>query len=173
MPRKEGVVEGNDLMLYVNTAAAGSSTPTWEATAHATSHSIAFSVGTKERKTKTTGKWSKLIVTGNSCEIKCEALVAYKDGYGYSDLKKLHKAGTPVMLKFAHVELAAQDEYEEGEFLITNIDESSGAGEDATYSATFKNHGEVVTKTQPAASGQSEQADGDQSADAPQSRSKK
>lgn len=151
MARKEGVVEGNDLMLYINTAQ--DDTPVWEATAHATSHTIAFSVTTKERKTKNTGKWSKLIVTGNSCEIKCEALVSYKDGYGYSELKKLHKSGTPVLLKFAHVELAVQDEYEEGEFLITSIDETSGAGEDATYSVTFKNHGEVITKKQQASSG--------------------
>jgi len=144
MARKTGVVEGNDLMLFVNTSTTES--PTWSETAHATNHTISWSAATKERKTKTTGKWAQKIVTGYSCQIKCEALVSYKDGVGYKEFMDMFKKGVSVLLKFSHKEVEAQDEFEQGEFLITNIDENAAAGEDASYSATFENFGEVETK---------------------------
>ncbi|MGL5894836.1 MAG: phage tail tube protein, partial [Bacteroidales bacterium] len=92
---KEGVVEGNDIMVYMNTSSSGSA-PEWKPTLHATSHSVDYSAETKVRKTKDTGKWSKKKVTGNSCTIKVDALRSYDAGVGYSELLKKMKAGEEV-----------------------------------------------------------------------------
>ena len=54
MERKDGdIVEGRDLMLYVDTAATGES-PTYTPQAAATNHTITYSAETKERVTKDT-----------------------------------------------------------------------------------------------------------------------
>lgn len=56
MERKTGdILEGRDLMLYINTAAADATTPTYTPQAAATSHTITYSGETKERVTKDSG----------------------------------------------------------------------------------------------------------------------
>lgn len=149
MARTKGdIIEGRDLMLYINTAA-DAATPTYTPQAAATSHTITYSGETKERVTKDTanGAYSEKKVTKLGVSIKCEALVSFGDTAGYDKLLAVMKAREAVKLKYGFAQEETGDKYEEGMFVITSMEQSSAAGEDATYSATFENSGEVKTST--------------------------
>lgn len=149
MARKTGdIIEGRDLMMYINTASGGA-TPTYTPQAAATSHTITYSGETKERVTKDTanGAYGEKKVTKLSVSIKCEALVSFGDAAGYDKLLEVMKSREPVKLKYGFTQEQAGDKYEEGMFVITSLEQSSAADEDATYSATFENSGAVETRT--------------------------
>lgn len=153
MERKTGdILEGRDLMLYINTAAADATTPTYTPQAAATSHTITYSGETKERVTKDSGNgaYSEKKVTKLGVSIKCEALVSFGDTAGYDKLLTVMKEREAVKLKYGFTQEESGDKFEEGLFVITSIEQSSAAGEDATYSATFENSGEVKTSTKTA-----------------------
>lgn len=143
----DGYVEGRDLMLYVDTAA-DSETPAWSPTAAATSHTISNSAETKERVTKDSanGAYGEKKVTKLAVSISCEALVKYNETVGWDKLLEVFKSRKPVKLKYGFANEETGDGYEEGLFVITSLEQSSPAGEDATYSASFENTGEVKTK---------------------------
>lgn len=149
MARKTGdIIEGRDLMMYINTAADGGAA-TYTPQAAATSHTITYSGETKERITKdmASGAYGEKKVTKLSVSIKCEALVSFGDEAGYDKLLEVMKNREAVKLKYGFSNEESGDKYEEGLFVITNLEQSSPAGEDATYSATFENTGPVETKT--------------------------
>lgn len=149
MARKTGdIIEGRDLMMYINTASGGA-TPTYTPQAAATSHTITYSGETKERVTKDTanGAYGEKKVTKLSVSIKCEALVSFGDAAGYDKLLEVMKSREPVKLKYGFTQEQTGDKYEEGMFVITSLEQSSAADEDATYSATFDNSGAVETRT--------------------------
>lgn len=139
-------------MLYINTAAADATTPTYTPQAAATSHTITYSGETKERVTKDSGNgaYSEKKVTKLGVSIKCEALVSFGDTAGYDKLLTVMKEREAVKLKYGFTQEESGDKFEEGLFVITSIEQSSAAGEDATYSATFENSGEVKTSTKTA-----------------------
>ncbi len=56
------------------------------------------------------------------------------------------KAKKNIKLKYGLANEEAGDEYEEGEFVIDSLEETSQAGDDVTYSSQFSSSGEVVTK---------------------------
>lgn len=141
---KQGIVEGRDLMMYMKTGTDAS--PVYTAVAHSTSHTISWSSESRDRKSKDAGVWAEKVVTGMSCQIKCEALVSYDAEVGYAALLEMMKEGKPVLLKFGYTNEDAGDKYEEGEFVISQIDENAPSGEDATFSVTFDNTGAVTTK---------------------------
>ena len=149
MPKTKGqYIEGRDLMLFVDTSADGSS-PKWTPTAAATSHQISYSGETKERVTKDTGNgtFSEKSVTKLSVSITCEALTTFNAECGFDSLLALMKQRKPVKLKYGFTQEENSDKYEEGMFVITSLEQSSPADDDATYSATFENTGAVETKT--------------------------
>lgn len=147
MSAKTGVIEGKDLMLYINKGT--KELPQWKPTAMATSHKVSFKAETKDRKTKESGKWAEKVVTMFSVSISVEALQSYDAEISLKEFKALAKAGEPVMCKYGYVTETTDDTYEQGYFIITSIEETSAAGEDATYSATLDSSGEVETKTVP------------------------
>lgn len=152
MSRKAGdIIEGRDLMLYINTAQ-GEATPAYTPQAAATSHTITYSGETKERVTKDSGNgaYSEKKVTKLGVSIKCEALVSFGDAAGYDKLLEVMKSRETVKLKYGFAQEETGDKYEEGLFVITSMEQSSSAAEDATYSATFENSGEVKTNTKAA-----------------------
>ena len=145
MATKEGVMDGRDLMLYIDTAESGD-TPTWQAQALATSHTITYNTETKERLTKDSpgGNPEKRVPAVN-VTIKADALRSFGD----KDKKLLlatMKAKKNIKLKYGLANEEAGDEYEEGEFVIDSLEETSQAGDDVTYSAQFSSSGDVVTK---------------------------
>ena len=153
MARNAGeIIEGRDLMMYVNTAASNE-TPVYEPQAAATSHTVTYSGETKERITKDNGNgaYGEKKVTKLSVSIKCEALVSFGSEMGYDKLLEVMKGMEPVKLKYGFTQEQEGDKYEEGMFIITSLEQTSPAGEDATYSVTFENTGAIETKTKTAA----------------------
>ena len=137
MTRQKGdYIEGKDIMLYVNTGAS-EETPTYTATAAAKSHSIKYSGDTKERVTKDSGNgaWSEKRVTKLSVSIKVDALVVFNADCGYDKLLEIMKSRKPVLLKYGYKEEETGDTYEEGKFLITDLEKTDSAEDDSTYSA--------------------------------------
>ena len=155
---KTGYVEGKELMLYVDTSD-DAANPIWDATAGATSHGINNSAETKTRQTKDSGNgmYDEKKVSKINVQIKCDALVKHPEAgkKTYADLLAAFKLGKPVRLKYGFAAEEAGDTYEDGLFIISALDETAAAGEDATFSATFDNTGEVKTVTKSAT--QSEQ----------------
>ena len=152
MERQNGdIVEGRDLMLYLNTGASGE-TPTYTPQAAATSHTITYSAETKERVTKDTknGAFSNKTVTKLGVSIKSDCLVSVGDAAGWDKLLATFKARKPIKLKYGFVDEKNGDSYEEGMFVITSLEQNSPADEDASYSATFENDGAVETKSKEA-----------------------
>lgn len=148
MARQTGnIIEGRDLMLYVEVLTGDATT--YVPQAAATSHTITYTGETKERVTKDTanGAFSEKKVTKLGVSIKCEALVSFGDAAGYDKLLDIMKKREAVKLKYGFAQEEAGDKYEEGMFVITSLEQTSAAGEDATYSATFENSGEVSTTT--------------------------
>lgn len=148
MARKKGdYIEGRDLMLYVDVSDDGLQ-PTYKPTAAATSHTISYSGETKERVTKDTsnGAFSEKSVTKLSVSISCEALVVFNAECGYDKLLGIFKSRKKVKLKYGFTQEESGDKYEEGLFVITSLEQTSSAEDDATYTATFENSGNVETK---------------------------
>lgn len=137
-------VNGSDLLLSVM---AGKSDK--NALGHCTSHTTTYGTETKDRAVKpvaTAGfhssKWKDKSVTGLSISISGEGLRFYDETEcSFEDLSGLWGAGLPVYVKaFERQEDA--NPYIAGYFVITNLEETSPAEDDATYSIQLENAGE-------------------------------
>ena len=117
-----------------------------------TSHTTTFSSETKERAVKpvasaalTSGKWKKKSVVGLSYSISAEGLRFYDETEcGFKELFKLWKAGEPVEVKCMERD-ATEKPYLVGSCVITSLEESAPAQDDATYSINLENDGEPST----------------------------
>ena len=136
---KTGYCNGSDLLLYVGGKAVGS----------CTSHTATFSSETKERAVKpvasaalSSGKWKKKGVVGLSYSISAEGLRFYDETEcGFKELFKLWKAGESVEVKCMERD-ATEKPYLVGSCVITSLEESAPAQDDATYSINLENDGE-------------------------------
>lgn len=152
---KQGYTNGSDLLLYVDGKAVGS----------CTSHTTTFNSETKERAVKptadkqiTSGLWKKKGVVGLSYSISAEGLRFYDETEcGFKELFKLWKAGKSVQVKCMERE-ESEKPYLSGLCVITSLEESAPAQDDATYSLSLDNDGEpdvlddeAITENAPAA----------------------
>lgn len=156
MAANTGIIDGGDIMLYVNTGT--SETPVWTPGAHCTEHKISHSAEIRKRLTKDTGKFSQKRAGEQTTTITVSALTTY-GSHSYFELRALMLAGTPVLLKYsgrpaadvtagkAEVAEQAGDKYEQGEFLIASLERTDAKNADSTMSATFENSGEIEIKT--------------------------
>ena len=136
---KTGYCNGSDLLLYVGGKAVGS----------CTSHTTTFSSETKERAVKpvasaalSSGKWKKKGVVGLSYSISAEGLRFYDETEcGFKELFKLWKAGESVEVKCMERD-STEKPYLVGSCVITSLEESAPAQDDATYSINLENDGE-------------------------------
>lgn len=135
-------INGSDLLMSIGGQACG----------HCTSHTSTYSSETKDRAVKPaaseakvgSGLWKEKTVTGLSVQVKCEGLRYYSE----------QEAGMasilPQWVKGAKVELAGfvrgsdASPYMKGSFVISSIEESNPAGDDASYNVTFDNSGPVT-----------------------------
>lgn len=130
------------MLLYVGGKAVGS----------CTSHTATFSSETKERAVKpvasaalSSGKWKKKGVVGLSYSISAEGLRFYDETEcGFKELFKLWKAGESVEVKCMERD-ATEKPYLVGSCVITSLEESAPAQDDATYSINLENDGEPST----------------------------
>lgn len=143
MPATAGnYVNGSNLLLSIGGKAIG----------HCTSHTLTFNSETKDRAVKplsslsaTSGLWKDKGVTGLSISITGEGLrFDTETENGFNELAPLWGAGTVVDVK-AFLRGGDATPYLQGKFVITSLEESSPANDDATYSVNLENSGEPDT----------------------------
>lgn len=139
-------VNGSDLLLYIDGKAVG----------HCTSHTVSFSAETKDRAVKplasapvNAGLWKGKGVTGMSISISAEGLCFYDETEsGYSQCLALAVVGDSVTVKC--LQRGKDAPYLEGKFVITSLENTTPAQDDATYSISLENDGQPTTLEAPA-----------------------
>ena len=140
MPEVSGsYVNGSDILLKVAGKAVG----------HCTTHTLTFNSETKDRavkpeasKGKSSGLWKGKGVTGLSISISAEGLRFYSETEnGYDELAPKWGKGQSVEVE-AFERDGATEPYVKGKFVIASLEETSPAGDDATYSISLENDGE-------------------------------
>ena len=137
-----GYINGSDILLSVGGKAIG----------HCTSHTLTFNSDSKDRAVKpaasagySAGLWKGKSVTGLSISVSAEGLRYYGEAEnGWDELSALWGAGAAVTVKAFQRE-GDSNPYLEGCFVITSLEESSPAQDDATYSISLENNGEPTT----------------------------
>jgi hypothetical protein len=136
---KTGYKNGSDLLIKIDGNAFG----------HCTSHTITYSAETKDRAVKPvatassdSGLWSGKSVSGLSIAISAEGLRFWEESEGgFKKILPLWKAGRPVEVS-AFERGSDAEPYLTGKFVITKLDETNPAKDDATYSVELENDGE-------------------------------
>lgn len=147
---KNGYINGSDLLIKIAGKAVG----------HCTSHTLTFASETKDRAVKpvasatiSTSLWKGKGVTGLSVSISAEGLRNYDETEGgFKSLVSAWVTGQPVEVIGFERESDATP-YLSGNFVITNLEETSPAQDDATYSISLENDG-IVTITNTAITGE-------------------
>lgn len=143
MPQtKTGYCNGSDMLVYVGAKAIG----------HCTTHTTTLNSETKERAVKpvasaslSAGLWKGKGVTGLSISISADGLVFYDETEaGYKELYAAWKAGQSVQVKCME-RGDSPTPYLAGNFVITSLERTDPAQDDATYSVNFENDGEPTT----------------------------
>lgn len=142
----EKCINGSDLLLLVKGMAIG----------HCTSHSITISPETKDRAFKpaaknatSSSKFKNKTVTSIGVNISFEGLSYFGESEtGYADLQELALAGEPVEVKsFVRGKTGASEAdsapFISGNFILSNLQLTAPADDDATYSGQLDNDGEV------------------------------
>lgn len=132
----EEYINGSNLLLKVGEKAVG----------HCTSHTVTMNSDTKDRAvkpvstaTKQAGLWKMKGVSGLSVSISAEGLRVYDESEnGFDQVAALWGVGQSVSVTAYRRE---EDEapYLKGLFIISSIEETSPAQDDATYSISLEN----------------------------------
>ena len=137
-----GYKPGSDLLVFVDGKAIG----------HSSTCTITYGTESKERAVKppasdtsvNVGKWTEKNVSKLTVQIQAEGFSFYDEAEsGFEELRALWRAAQPVLCKYAHRGEEAT-KYESGKFVISNLSETAPAGDDATYSITLENSGQVT-----------------------------
>lgn len=136
-----GYVNGSDMLLYVDDLAMG----------HCSTHTTTMNSETKEHtvkpvasKSKGTALWAGKTITKNSISISGEGLIY--DGEteaGYKKMMAAWKAGKSIKAKC--MEREGTKPYLQGAFVITSLERTDPANDDATYKISLENDGEPDT----------------------------
>lgn len=137
---KTGYCNGSDMLLYVGEKAIG----------HCTTHTTTLSAETRERAVKpvasnesNAGLWKDKTVVGLAVSITADGLVFYQETEnGYKASLSNYAKGQPVDVKC--MERGSTTPYLTGSFVITSLERTDAAGDDATYSISLENAGEVT-----------------------------
>lgn len=132
----------------------------WVPTLGAKSHKLAVKSATKERVDKDTPNslYKSKEVKTLEITINVDGFVKIgtdTDGVIADELHAMIKEAKPVKLRYGYrTTPTGGAEYEEGLFIIDSFERTDPASDDATYSASFSNTGEVKTvKATPSSSG--------------------
>lgn len=139
MAADTGYINGSDLLLSVGGSAIG----------HCTTHTLTFNSETKDRavkplasKSKSAGLWKQKGVTSMSISISAEGLRFYDETEGgYDQLSDLWGKGQSVEVR-GFKRSNDSTPYLQGKFIISSIEETSPAQDDATYTINLENDGE-------------------------------
>lgn len=137
---KTGYCNGSDMLLYIGGKAVG----------HCTTHTTTITSETKERAVKpvasqgvSAGKWKNKGVVGLSVSISAEGLVFYQETEsGYKSCLSMIGKGQSVDVKCMERDNNGKP-YLSGKFVIASLERVDAAQDDATYSISLENDGEV------------------------------
>ena len=137
-----GYINGSDILLSIGGKAVG----------HCTTHTITFNSETKDRAVKpaadqsySAGLWKGKGVTGLSISISAEGLRFYGESEnGFEEIAAKWGTGQHVAV-LAYEREGDASPYLSGNFIITSIEETSPAQDDATYTVNLENDGEPTT----------------------------
>ena len=146
-------VNGNDLLVYVKTGT--DQQVERKAIGHCTTHTATFNTETKDVAVKpaanltrsTDGLYKEKRITGLSVQVKCSGLCFYNEAEGgFKHILSKWAVGQNVELEL--FERPAEsggtvEPYASGSFVITSLENTAPAGDDATYDCTFDNNGPV------------------------------
>lgn len=135
-----GYINGSNILLKVDEGTIG----------HCTSHTLTFNSETKDRAVKppasesiASGLWKGKGVTGLSISISAEGLRFYKESEsGFDAIAAKWGVGKSVDVEAYLRDEEANKPYVKGKFVITSLEETSPAQDDATYTVNLENDGE-------------------------------
>ena len=141
MSTKTGYINGSDILIKIAGKAVG----------HCTTHSVSYSAETKERAVKpvasatlSSSLWKGKGITALSVSISAEGLRNYDETEGgFKTLINAWKTAQSVQVVGFERE-ADQTPYLSGNFIIASMDETDPAQDDATYSISLENDGEIT-----------------------------
>ena len=147
------IIKGGHLMVFVNNSPI----------AFATSHSLSKTMNTQEVSTKDHGDFAAVLPQNITWEITTENLYSLS---GYNELNTIFNTMQPVTVQFgesSYSQTSAQasivattsggtggdnwtlgTKYETGQAYITSLQVTAGAGDNATFSATFTGTGDLT-----------------------------
>lgn len=137
---KTGYVNGSDMLLYIGEKAIG----------HCSTHTTTFTADTKDRAVKpvasasiTAGLWKEKSVSGLSVSISAEGFCFYEETEtGFKSCLSQWSAGQTVTAKC--MERDSTTPYLTGNFVISSLERTDPAQDDATYTIQLENSGEVT-----------------------------
>lgn len=154
--KNSDIIKGGHLMVFVG----------GNPIAFATSHSLSKTLNTQEISTKDHGDFAAVLPQNISWEITTENLYSLN---GYAALNTVFNTRQAVTVAFgestyaqdgtqasivlpetggtATSNWALSGAYEEGQAYITSLQVTAGAGDNATFSATFTGTGDLTSKT--------------------------
>ncbi len=138
---KTGYCNGSDMLLYIGGKAVG----------HCTTHTTTINSETKDRAVKpaaakgiSAGLWKGKGVTGLSVSISAEGLCFYQEAEnGYKQTLAMISSGQSVDVKCMEREEDTTP-YLTGKFVISSLERTDPAQDDATYSISLENDGEIT-----------------------------
>lgn len=138
---KTGYCNGSDMLLYIGGKAVG----------HCTTHTTTINSETKDRAVKpaaskgiSAGLWKNKGVVGLSVSISAEGLVFYQETEsGYKSCLAMIAKGQSVEVKCMERE-STDTPYLSGQFVVASLERTDAAQDDATYSISLENDGEVT-----------------------------
>jgi predicted secreted protein len=135
------IMNGTDLFLFVDEA--DGDTPL----AHATSHSISYSMGTRETSDKSSGNATTIAPTRTRYTGSADGLVTFDADCDYHTLMAFVIARTKLFITSAHVATGAVDlsmKNYTGEIYLTDVTLNAADQENASYSITFEGNGALT-----------------------------
>lgn len=138
---KIGYCNGSDMLLYIGGKAVG----------HCSTHSTTVTSETKDRAVKpvatkgvSAGLWKSKGVVGLGVSITAEGLCFYQETEnGYKACLAMIAKGQSIEVKCMERENSDKP-YLSGKFVITSLERTDPAQDDATYSINLENDGEVT-----------------------------
>lgn len=138
---KTGYCNGSDMLLYIDGKAVG----------HCSTHTTTINSETKDRAVKpaatagiTAGLWKGKGVVGLSVSISAEGLCFYQETEnGYRQILSMIGKGQSVKVECMERE-NSETPYLTGKFVIASLERTDPAQDDATYTISLENDGEVT-----------------------------
>lgn len=155
MGNQKGYVNGGDLLVFIKEGS--SNDVTRKAIGHCTTHTASFSSESKDVAVKPAASeaqgarslYKSKRVTGLAVQVKCSGLHFYgEEEGGFKYILSKWALGQSVELELMERKTSTVSDspspYCTGSFVISSLENTAPAGEDASYDATFDNDGAVT-----------------------------